>query len=296
MSKLSACLIRHRVLKPLVNYTHLLVTRIQQDRLPVLAGHLAYVSLLSLVPLITVVFSLLTAFPVFNEISLQLKTFIYHNFIPAAGETVQTYLDQFVANSSKMTAIGICGLIVTSLLLISSIDGALNHIWRSQSKRSLVFSFAVYWMILTLGPILAGASMVISTYILSMGWLHDTPLSQHLDKLLRSLPFLLSFAVFWLVYNLVPTVRVRLRDAALGALVAALFFELGKKLFGLYVQAFPTYQLIYGVLAVIPILFVWIYVSWCIVLFGAEITATLGEYWRLPAGKKPSQEVKEAIE
>ncbi len=264
--------------KPFMAYSRLLGRRIWHDRVTMVSGHLAYVSLLSLVPLITVVFSLLAAFPVFAEISGQLKSFIFNNFIPTAGETIQGYLEQFVANSNKMTAVGTCGLIVTALLLISSVDDALNHIWRSHNKRPLVFSFAVYWMVLTLGPVLAGASMAISTYLLSLKWISGTGIYGLVDQILRVFPLLLSFATFWLLYSVVPTVRVKSKDAIIGAIVAGVLFELGKKAFGLYVTMFPSYQLIYGVLAVIPILFVWVYVSWCIVLFGAEVTATLGEY------------------
>lgn len=259
-------------------FAQILWRRVDEDRMTMVAGSLAYVSLLSLVPLVTVVFSLFTAFPMFASVSDQLKHFIFTNFVPAAGDVVQSYLEQFVANSSKMTALGIIGLIVTALLLISSVDGALNHIWRSERKRAIVYSFAVYWMILTLGPLLVGASMGISTYLLSLRWLADSRVYSLVDQLLRLFPLLLSCVSFWLLYCIVPTQRVPLRDALMGALVAGGLFELGKKAFALYITAFPSYQLIYGVLAVIPMLFVWVYWSWCIVLLGAEITVAIGDF------------------
>lgn len=198
--------------------------------------------------------------------------------MPAAGNVIQRYLEQFVANSNKMTAVGTCGLIVTALLLISSVDSVLNTIWRSKNKRPIVYSFAVYWMVLTLGPLLVGASMAISSYLLSLNWLAQTGVNSLVDQLLRIFPLLLSWVSFWLLYSVVPTVRVPPKDALVGALVAGLLFELGKKGFALYVTMFPSYQLIYGVLAVIPILFLWVYWSWCIVLLGAEIAATFAEY------------------
>lgn len=268
-------------IKPIVAYAQLLWDRANHDRLQMMAGNLAYVSLLSLVPLVTVVFALFAAFPMFSDVSIQLKTFVFNNFVPTASETIQNYLEQFVANSNKMTAIGICGLIVTSLLLISSVDTALNAIWHSERQRPIIYSFAVYWMVLTLGPLLAGASMAISSYLLSMSWLHDGGLDGIIDRVLRIFPLILSFISFWLLYSIVPTVSVPAKDAAIGAIVGALLFELGKKGFGLYVTMFPSYQLIYGVLAVIPILFVWVYLSWCIVLFGAEVAVTLGVYRKL---------------
>ncbi len=244
-----------------------------------LAGNLAYVSLLSLVPLVAVIFALFSAFPMFAEVSLQLRHFVFANFIPATGDVIQNYIEQFVANSSKMTAVGACGLIVTALLLMYSIDSALNTIWRSKKVRPKVYSFAVYWMILTLGPLLAGASLAISSYLLSLRWASD--LNGAIDNVLRIFPLILSWLSFWLLYSVVPTTRVPNRDAVVGALVAAVFFELGKKGFALYITMFPSYQLIYGVLAVIPILFVWVYWTWCIVLLGAEITVTLGVYREL---------------
>ncbi|UYU31801.1 virulence factor BrkB family protein [Siccibacter colletis] len=265
--------------RPLVAWLKLLWKRIDEDNMTTLAGNLAYVSLLSLVPFVAVIFALFAAFPMFSDVSMQLRHFVFANFIPATGDIIQRYIEQFVANSSKMTAVGACGLIVTALLLMYAIDSALNTIWRSQRTRPKVYSFAVYWMILTLGPLLAGASLAISSYLLSLRW--ATGFNSMIDDVLRLFPLMLSWISFWLLYSVVPTVRVPNRDAVIGALVAALLFELGKKGFALYITMFPSYQLIYGVLAVIPILFLWVYWTWCIVLLGAEITVTLGEYRKL---------------
>ncbi|HKM96803.1 MAG TPA: virulence factor BrkB family protein [Buttiauxella sp.] len=257
----------------------LLWHRIDQDNMTTLAGNLAYVSLLSLVPLVAVVFALFAAFPMFADISIQLRHFVFSNFMPATGDIIQSYIEQFVANSTKMTAVGACGLIVTSLLLMYAVDSALNTIWRSSRTRPKIYSFAVYWMILTLGPLLAGVSLAISSYLLSLRWV--TGFNSVIDDMLRIFPLLISWLSFWMLYSIVPTTRVPVSDSLIGSLVAALLFELGKKSFALYITMFPSYQLIYGVLAVIPILFVWVYWTWCIVLLGAEITVTLGDYRKL---------------
>ncbi|MEG3126313.1 virulence factor BrkB family protein [Pantoea cypripedii] len=262
-------------------WVKLLWRRIDEDNMTTQAGNLAYVSLLALVPLVAVVFALFAAFPVFSDISEQLKNFIFTNFVPAAGNTIQRYLEQFVANVNKMTAVGAVSLIVTALLLMHSVDSALNVIWRSDKKRPVVYSFAVYWMILTLGPLLAGASLAISSYLLSLRWVNVSGVNSLIEQALRLFPLLLSILAFWLLYSIVPTRRVPARDALVGAVVAGLLFELGKKGFALYVTMFPSYQLIYGVLAVIPILFLWVYWTWCIVLLGAEITVTLDDYRQL---------------
>lgn len=269
----------------------LLWRRIDEDNMTTQAGNLAYVSLLALVPLVAVIFALFAAFPVFSDISVQLKNFIFTNFMPAAGDVIQRYLDQFVANVNKMTAVGAVGLIVTALLLMHSVDSALNAIWRSNSPRPMIYSFAVYWMILTLGPLLAGASLAISSYLLSLRWVNVTGVTSLIDQALRIFPLVLSILAFWLLYSVVPTRRVPGRDALTGAVVAGLLFELGKKGFALYVTMFPSYQLIYGVLAVIPILFLWVYWTWCIVLLGAEVTVTLNDYRQLKQQEhEPSRE------
>lgn len=125
---------RHRT-RPLWAWLKLLWQRIDEDNMTTLAGNLAYVSLLSLVPLVAVVFALFAAFPMFSDVSIQLRHFIFANFLPATGDVIQRYIEQFVANSNKMTAVGACGLIVTALLLMYSIDSALNTIWRSKRAR-----------------------------------------------------------------------------------------------------------------------------------------------------------------
>ena len=215
--------------RPLVSWLKLLWRRIDEDNMTTLAGNLAYVSLLSLVPLIAVVFALFAAFPMFSDVSIQIRHFIFANFIPATGDVIQGYIEQFVANSSRMTAVGAFGLIVTSLLLMYSIDSALNTIWRITRTRPKTYSFAVYWMILTLGPLLAGASLAISSYLLSLRWASE--LNSVIDDVLRIFPLILSWVAFWLLYSIVPTAEVRNRDAVIGSLVAALLFEAGKKAF-----------------------------------------------------------------
>jgi Predicted membrane protein len=265
------------ILKHMQSFLVMLWVRINHDRLTTSAAELAYTTILALVPLITVIFSLLSAFPMFDEVSLSLKQLIYSNLVPTASDTIQNYLEQFIANTKKMTLVGIIGLIVTSLLLINSINNVLNRIWRTKRKRSFMYNLTMYWTILTLGPILVGSSVAVSSYIFSLKWLSDAASG---DVLLSTLPFIISIVGFWLLYSIIPTESVPFKEAVIGALVAAILFEIGKRAFALYVTSFPTYQLIYGVVSSIPIMLVWIYCSWCIVLFGAEFAATLTDYNR----------------
>ncbi|MFD2179152.1 virulence factor BrkB family protein [Veronia pacifica] len=272
----------HRWLQISLAFSHHLRLRLSHDRLTVNAGYMAYVTLLSLVPLLTVLLSALSAFPVYDGVAQAVQKFVITNFVPASGEVLETYLNQFVANAGKMTAIGVSFLFVVALTLISSIDKSLNYIWRVKQKRPLVVSFSIYWMVLTLGPILVGTSIAVSSYITSTVVFKNGVTDQLVPGLLRLLPFMLTTLAFLGLYTLVPNRPVRVIHALAGAIVGSLLFELGKKVFAVYLANFPSYQLIYGALAVIPILFFWVYISWCIVLLGAEITAALGEksMWR----------------
>lgn len=242
------------------------------DRIGVTSGHLAYVTLLSLVPIIMVFFAIFQAFPAFQTIKTKLEDFIFSNFVPAVSDTIKQYVTEFVGNASGMSAVSIAFLVVVALLLISNVDKTLNHIWRANNDRRKIFTFAIYWMVLTLGPLLVGSSLAMTSYIISLTAFADEYTPGISSFLLSLTPFLISFGVYFILYMVVPNKMVKAKDAAAGAAFAAILFELGKKVFALYVTSFPSYELIYGALAAVPILFVWVYLSWVIVLLGAVFT------------------------
>lgn len=266
-----------RIFKQSLIFGRYLLTRMGHDRVNVNAGYLAYITLLSIVPMLTVLLSVLSSFSIFADAGDAIQDFVITHFVPAAGDAVKGALLEFVSNTGKMSAVGGAFLFVAALMLISNIDKNLNYIWRVKNKRRAVFSFSMYWMVLTLGPILVGASIAATSYVTSLRILESDAISGVYNLLLRWLPFLLSFFAFVGLYLLVPNKKVYLSHAVVGAIVAAILFEASKKGFAAYITQFPSYQLIYGALAAIPILFVWVYLCWLIVLVGAEVTAALGE-------------------
>nr|VFJ69041.1 MAG: tRNA-processing RNAse BN [Candidatus Kentron sp. FW] len=248
-----------------------------KDRCPVSAGMLSYTSLLSLVPLMALGFALFASFPVFDELEGKVKGFIFSNLVPATGEVVKEYLTTFVEKASGLTAPGIVFLLVTALLLISTIDRELNAIWKVYRRRNLLGSFIVYWAILTLGPLLVGFSLVISSYLVSLSFEVTHGLADH-ETLFKLLSFLAVALAFTLLYAIVPYRHISLRDAIAGGVLAAALFELAKKLFTLYITHMGTYEAIYGALAAVPIFLIWVYISWLVILLGAEFTYCLGSF------------------
>ena len=249
--------------------------RFNQNKLTQAAGYLTYSTMLAIVPLIMVVFSIFSAFPVFNEVTGALKEFIFTNFAPSASDMVGQYIDEFVNNSKKMSAVGIISLIVVALMLINSIDRTLNSIWHDTETRPIFTSFAIYWLILTLGPLLVGVSIAASTYVKAM---FESAASFSFGlKLLSFVPFLSTWFIFTMIYMVVPNKKVSIKHSAAGALIAAVFFTLGKQAFAWYIMTFPSYQLIYGAMATLPIMLLWIQLSWTVVLLGAQLAAVLAE-------------------
>lgn len=262
----------------IVAFVRSFVQRCLQDRVTVTAGHLTYVSLLSLVPLLAVMIGFMAVLPAFETIRDTLQQAVLDNLVPASGEAVQDYVGTFIENARQLSAIGVVFLFVVAIMLMNNIDKSMNRIWRVEKKRRFVVSLAVYWMILTMGPILVGISIGASSYLLTAASEADEYVQGLLSLALTLAPLVTTTAAFLLMYVLIPNKVVKVRHAVWGALVAAILFEIAKNGFGLYLHYFPTYERVYGAVATIPILIVWIFLSWNIILIGAEVTATVEEY------------------
>lgn len=250
--------------------------RIAERKLTQVASSLTFTTILALVPLLAVVLALFTAFPLFNEFQGALERFLTTNLMPAAvSDTVMTYLNQFAEKASSLTAIGSLFLIMTSLMLISTIDETFNDIWLVTERRPTGQRILVYWAIISLGPILAGASIWATSVVTreSMGYIGDLPFLASFA--LSYLPFLLTVFGFTALFAYVPNRHVLWRDALVGGLFTAFCLEILKTGFAFYLTAFPTYTLIYGTFATVPIFLMWMYLSWMVVLLGATVAAIL---------------------
>jgi membrane protein len=248
----------------------------REDRSFEAAAALSYTSLLALVPLMAVMLGVISAFPVFDQWARELESYIFANFVPAAGDAVQDHLNQFVDRAAGLTGAGTVFLIITAILLMSTIERSLDRIWRVPKPRRLIGRLVTYWSVLTLGPLLMGASLVLTSYLAALPLLAPEAVRGALQELFLNLtPFLVALIGFALIFLVVPNRRVRVRHALVGALVSAVLFELAKLSFVFYVTNFPTYEKLYGALAAVPLFLVWIYVSWVVVLLGASVAAAL---------------------
>ena len=282
-----------------VEFVVLASERFWQDRCTQAAAALTYTSLLSLVPLMAVSIGILSAFPAFEDVRDQAQDLIFNALVPEVGGAVLGYVNDFAGRAGSMTSAGVIGLMVTALLLLATIEGAFNNIWHVTTARSLLGRLLSFWAILTMTPLLFGASISVTSEFLASADLEEQmPLWRQVVGLL---PLLLELLAFTVLYWLIPNRPVRLRDAAVGGTVAAVLFELSKAGFALYVAMFPTYQTIYGALATIPIFLMWLYLAWSVVLLGAVVAATLPD-WRTSrltgqrrAGMQPSQRLMLAV-
>ena len=250
--------------------------RLNEERLPQVAGSLTLTTVLALVPMVTVALAIFTTFPMFNTFRASLEAYFIKSVMPKTiANTILGNLNQFASKATRLSAVGAIGLILTTIIMMMTIDRAFNHIWRVKSVRSFTQRLVVYWAIMTLGPLMIGVSITTTSYLLTAtgDFVRDVPLFSAAVYTLISV--LLTTGAFTLLYVAVPNRIVDWRDAAAGGLLAAVAFEIAKRLFVVFIAKFPTYTVIYGALAALPIFLLWIYVSWLIALIGAVLAAAL---------------------
>lgn len=262
------------------------------------AAALTYTTLFALVPLMTVLYSVLSLMPSLQEGSGAIEKLLTDNLMPASGDALMGYLQKFSQQAQKLTAVGIVLLMVTAFMMLRAVENAFNQIWQLASGRKGLSSFLLYWAILSLGPLMLSAGFAVSSYIASLGlWKEDWVPTSGTIALALIIPYFFSFLAFTLIYWAVPNCNVSLKHAAIGGALASLLFEIGKEVFSAATTFFPSYQLIYGAFAAVPLFLLWIYVSWMVILFSAEVVHLLGlESQGMVAGGADSLEMTEHSE
>lgn len=264
--------------------------RVLDDNLFQAAGALAYTTVFALVPLSMVVFGVLSAFPVFSEWSDRLTEYVFTNFVPSAASSVAKHLRDFSSNVGQLTSAGVVALVVSLLITLHGVEATFNRIWRVKSARPQLTRFLVYWTVLTLGAMMAVASLALSARFFALS-IFSTQTGHVLQGLaLRASPMLVELLAFTAIYRVVPHRTVHWRHALAGAFIAMLLFEAIKWAFGLYLGSFNAYSKIYGALSFLPIFLLWIYMGWLSVLLGASTASAMSAFryqpvsLRLPEG------------
>jgi membrane protein len=241
------------------------------------AAALTYLSLFALVPLMTVVYSVFSLIPAFDGVADQLRDLLFTHLVPESGQELQSYIAQFSSQARSLTGVGVAMLVVTAYWMLSNIEKTFNAIWGVQRPRKGIASFLLYWAVLSIGPLLLGVGLAISTYVLSLKLvLNDHDAIGVSSLIFEYLPFALMAASFTLLFAAVPNCRVPLRYALVGGVATALLFHLLKNIFGAVV-ARSSFQLVYGAFAAVPLFLLWTNLVWTVILAGAILVRTLAE-------------------
>ena len=251
--------------------------RFREDRLGLVASSLTFTTLLALVPIITIMLTAVSAFPVFEEWSIAFKRFLLTTLVPdSAGKVISIYMLQFSSNANKLTAIGLVILAVTAISLMMTIEAAFNDIWHVQRHRPFVVRLTTYWAVLTAGPVVVGAGLSITAALTGMAVGATRGLPVVAAAIGELVPLVLSVLSFAALYLTVPNRQVQRVHALTGGVVAGVGFEAMRLGLATYVKLFPTFKLVYGAFASLPLFLVSLQLTWLVVLLGAVVAAELG--------------------
>jgi membrane protein len=279
------------VLSEIGAYIGFALKRFHRDRGMQAASSLTYTTLLSLVPLLAIAFAIFAAFPAFETARGQLEAVLFSNLMPGVEDQIRGHLNSFLENTGQLGTVGVVALGLSALLLLGTIEATFNRIWRVDRPRPLVVRFLIYWGVLTLGPLLIGAAITLTTDVfsvardgLSHAGLNAEDLTTETGGIVEQLiSVALQTALFTVLFAVIPNRRVAWRDALIGGFVSGAGFQLLKVGFAWYLANVLTYQTIYGAMAVFPIFLIWLYLSWCIALLGAVFAASFPDWWRARA-------------
>lgn len=260
-------------------FLYFLTKRAQHDAVLRVASSLSYTSLIALVPVLAIALAIFSAFPVFSEVRQQVQDFIVSYAVPDAGADISVYFNEFINATAKLTTIGVIGIALTAILLLSTIENSFNFIFKVSRPRRITTKITLYWTVITLGPLLLGTAFSLKGYVAFNDVLQSVP---KLGVVLGSiLPFVLTWVVLTGVYIFVPNKKVGFLNALLGALVAMFLFWILRNGFAFFMLKNNVYKTLYGAVAVVPLMLIWMYLYWAAVIFGAVVTAAVQEYREL---------------
>lgn len=276
MSSNALSAVRGLTLTQLRDLMRFAARRLSEERLPQAAGSLTFTTVLAVVPVLTIAFAIFTTFPLFDTFRKALEAYFFKSLMPhGIANTILGYLNLFASQAKRLSAIGGVALVLTALAMIGMVDRTFNQIWRVKRSRPFAQRILIYWAILTLGPLMTGVSITATAYLFDATSAAVGGMPFASGVFFTTLSLILTTAMFTLLYLVVPNRVINVGDAMVGGVFAAVAFELSKRVFAIFVAKFPTYTVVYGALAAVPIFLLWIYVGWLIVLIGAVITAAL---------------------
>lgn len=267
-----------------------LLTRFEANQNRKSAAALTFVSLFAIVPLMTAGYGMLTIFPQFSGFLDQFHQFVFENFFPAGSGEIERVLTGFATQAKNLTTVGLVMLLVSAISLMFTIEDAFNNVWRVTRVR-IGRRLVAYWLVILLGPILLAVGFLVSSYLLSSRlWVeHVESVFKIGNLLVSSLPVFLSISAFSLMYYFLPSCKVKFLHALTGGVITASLLEVGKIAFVAFLANMPSYQVVYGAFAAIPLFLLWIFITWCMVLLGAEIVRAIPFIQQRLSGVKASQ-------
>jgi len=265
--------------KAAANLIRAMLAQARELHLSQVAGSLAFLSMIAIVPMFSLGFAVLTALPVFGRMRDALHRFLDGNLFPAAfSETLLSHLAQFAAKAGELSAIGAVAFFVTAFTALLTVEATMNQIWGADRRRPLTLRLTLYWAVLTLGPLLLATSLSFNGLVVT-SWLSSGEMQELRGLWFALVPWLTSFVGLSLLYRLVPATKVRWSEAFAGALFASMLIELLRRGLGLYVAQFPSYTIVYGAFAALPLFLLWLFLGWLALLAGALLAANL-RWWR----------------
>ena len=269
--------------------------RIRNDMIFRVAASLSYTSLIAIVPLIAVMLSIFSAFPVFDNVKEVVQQTIVENIIPSSEFDVSQHLNDFIRSSAKLTAFGVVGVAITAIMLLSTIENSFNFIFKVKRSRRITQKITLYWTIITLGPLMLGAAISIRGYAYTLQKFMPDSVNDFIF-MGKVLPALLTLTILVVVYLFVPNKKLRFTNALVGAIVSLVIFAIMREGFTCFMTRNATYKTLYGAMAVVPVSLIWMYLIWSVVIFGAVVTASLEEFQQLDAKSINKILIKEKVE